>query len=82
VFQFSVEVRDGGNLFDTDRATVQVNVIRNNYPPLFFPLIYNQTISESASVGSEVIRVSASDQDTNVSSFLYFCCVCSLFLGG
>lgn len=64
-----------------DRATVIVNVLRNAQPPIFFTQIYNVTISERTPTSQSIVRVTASDADTNVSfAFMLFILLLTLFL--
>ena len=69
--QFQVELRDGGGLVADNRATVNVFVLRNKQPPIFFTDVYNVTIREDVSINTEVVTVSATDADTAVSLFFF-----------
>ena len=55
-----------------NRATVNVNVLRNEQAPIFFPRVYNVTIREDKALNTEVVVVAATDGDTNVSLSLLF----------
>ncbi|GFR89571.1 protocadherin Fat 4 [Elysia marginata] len=46
-------------------ARVTINVIRNEFRPIFFNTSYEETVSELVTVGTTVITVRASDADTN-----------------
>ncbi|KAK7482289.1 hypothetical protein BaRGS_00026417 [Batillaria attramentaria] len=66
-YTFDVELRDRGNpsRLAANRASVTIDVLRNAQNPIFFTNIYNVTISERAAIGSSVVRVEATDSDTN-----------------
>lgn len=51
----------------SNQAVVNVTIIRNQQAPIFFSSEYRVTIQETASIGTSVQTVSASDADTNVS---------------
>lgn len=46
--------------------TLNVNVIRNANPPVFFATSYHQEIEETLAVGTSILQVQASDQDPEV----------------
>lgn len=75
--RFIVEVRDL-NLIDTvpislSTAVVIINVVDvNDQVPMFDTREYNATIGESVPIGTLVLRVSASDQDSELHSQLEF----------
>ena len=48
-------------------ATVTINVNRNEFAPLFFNTTYYADILETQSIGSSIVTVTASDQDSSVS---------------
>ena len=51
----------------TNRATVIVNVVRNENAPIFFNQTYNAVVRQDVPNGHNVITISASDADTAVS---------------
>ncbi|XP_076362821.1 cadherin-related tumor suppressor-like [Tachypleus tridentatus] len=71
----AVMVKNKGSIRgnDTDEAQVVINIEDGNDPPVFSRNIYEAQISESASVGSSVITVSAIDKDVrpNNNQFSY-----------
>ena len=48
---------------------VTVIVLRNEEEPIFFATSYETSISEASTSGTNVIRVQATDNDTNVRSY-------------
>lgn len=55
----------------SNQAVVNVTIIRNQQAPIFFSSEYRVTIQETASIGTSVQTVSASDADTNVSLWFW-----------
>jgi len=54
-------------------ATVVVTVLdTNDLSPLFYPVVYEQTVAEDAPVHSSVLRVSAEDADVGVNGEIYY----------
>lgn len=54
-------------------ATVLVSVLdTNDLSPLFYPVIYEQTIPEDAPLHSSVLKVSAEDADIGMNSEIYY----------
>lgn len=52
--------------------TLTVNVIRNTNPPVFFDTSYYKEIEETLAVGTSILQVQASDQDSEVNiQYLY-----------
>jgi hypothetical protein len=62
----TVFARDQGTpqLQSDQSATVTINVIRNNFGPVFQDTPYRTDISQSISSGTSVYRVTATDADT------------------
>ena len=44
-------------------ATLQINVLRNNFAPTFANTNYDITINETTPVGTSVLKVKATDRD-------------------
>ena len=67
--QIRISVSDQGQppRTATNQAVVNVTIIRNQQAPIFFSAEYRVTIQETASIGTSVQTVSASDADTSVS---------------
>lgn len=55
-------------------ATVNITVTRNENAPVFTQNIYEVTIAETSVLGSNVVQLTASDQDTLVNLFFFLCC--------
>ncbi|XP_076458558.1 cadherin EGF LAG seven-pass G-type receptor 1-like [Babylonia areolata] len=67
-FTITVALRDRGlpaSRAASNNAVVTVNILRNENPPIFFNTTFSAQILESVSVGTSVIRVTASDSDVN-----------------
>lgn len=64
--QVRVLASDGGIPSLTDVTVVYLNVTRNRFSPSFVNRFYSQLIPESQSLGTEILRVTATDQDTAV----------------
>ncbi|XP_035826841.1 protocadherin Fat 4, partial [Aplysia californica] len=64
-YEFQVSVFDNGNptLFGP-QATVVVNVIRNQNPPIFINEPYEAQLAQNAFIGVSVAQVTATDADT------------------
>ena len=59
---------DNANPIMEAKATVRINVKRNQNGPVFQPSsTYEKTLAESFEVGEVVLKIKAVDQDTNVS---------------
>lgn len=72
-FQLSVLATDLGKpnaLQSSNRATVNVDVIRNENAPIFFSSTYEASIRQDIAVTTTITTVSASDEDTAVSGRL------------
>lgn len=71
-FDLTVRAVDAGHPpLHTDVA-VYINVgVEGNQPPMFKSFFYNSTVQEDAPPGTEVTRVSATDQDGPDSSLVY-----------
>ena len=65
VYMFDVQAKDCAKNPRTDQATVTVTVLDyNDNPPEFQNSLYEVNIAENNEVGSEVVRISATDRDT------------------
>lgn len=64
-----ITARDLGNppLSAKNDATVKINVVKNNFKPVFTNLPKTVTLSSTDSVGHVVYNVIANDRDTEVS---------------
>ncbi|KAJ8000877.1 hypothetical protein DPEC_G00184960 [Dallia pectoralis] len=74
-FRFTVQVHDLGmpRLFADTASNVTVNVIDvNDCPPQFLQPLYETTVIVPTYKGVEVIRVAASDADSEPNSHLFF----------
>ena len=70
MFQFQIQVLDGGVPQLGDTVEVVVNVNRNLQSPVFTSQIYRETIIETKPAGESIIRVTAVDSDNFVSHIL------------
>lgn len=70
----TVYARDYGTprLQSFDFATVTINVIRNNFGPVFQNTPYSRSISQSTASGTSVFRVTATDADTVCFFLMYY----------
>ena len=68
VFQFIVRARDQSYPERVDTANVQINIIRDQFAPVFSLQDYRVTIPETLQVNSSTafITVTATDQDLQV----------------
>ena len=65
-YRFYVEARDHGSPSLNAIATVRINVLdRNDNDPKMSQRVYDIVVSESAPLGSEVLKVVATDPDEN-----------------
>ena len=64
--QVRVQAADGGSPALTSTATVNVDVQRNLFSPVFTDLIYEVTVLETQSLGVGIVTVAATDADTKV----------------
>ena len=71
-FQLAVRAQDRGTPPLSSQTEVTVNLVRNKFPPEFFPQTYTRDIDFTTSVGSNVASVSARDDDTNVRNIKIF----------
>ena len=68
--QLTVVAADLGTPSLSSTAQVTVNVIRNNFAPEFTPPQYAKNIDFTKAINEEVVRVTARDRDSNVSTSL------------
>lgn len=55
------------------RATVLVSILdTNDLSPLFYPVVYEQTVPEDAQLHSSVLKVSAEDADIGMNAEIYY----------
>ena len=66
-FQFTVIARDDGYPQLTDQASVQINIIRDQFTPTFSRTDYFVTILETANINETITNVVATDEDRQVS---------------
>ncbi|KAL8559117.1 hypothetical protein ACOMHN_046165 [Nucella lapillus] len=67
-FTITIALRDQGlpqSRAAIANAVVNVNILRNENPPIFFNATFSAQINETVPVGTSVIRVTATDSDTN-----------------
>ena len=68
---FVVQAQDTGHPSLSSTVTVYFNVLDlNDNAPLFDPMSYNDELYENATIGSSVITVSATDQDSGSFYFI------------
>ena len=67
--QLLVTARDTGNPDIVVSESVQINVLRNLFAPVFSQNSYSASVYDYASVGSSVVRVEATDSDITVSQW-------------
>ena len=71
--QFEVVAKDRGRTSLTSLPSpVVVDIIKNQNPPVFSQSQYTAAFSEDEAVGYTVIRIPASDADTEVSGLVVF----------
>ena len=56
---------------ETATTTVDIQVVRNEYSPIFSASPYRTVINETTEVGVGILQVSAADQDGVSSSLTY-----------
>ena len=61
--QLRVEVADTAYPTETATTTVDIQVVRNEFVPIFSASPYRTVINETTEVGVGILQVSASDQD-------------------
>ncbi|KAJ8316548.1 hypothetical protein KUTeg_005899, partial [Tegillarca granosa] len=75
-YRLRIEAKDGGTPALSATALVEITVQRNLFTPSFTNLTYETTILETQAIGTTVIRLLATDQDSNrphnVTSFAMF----------
>ena len=78
LLQFEVVAKDHGRTSLTSLPSpVVIDIIKNQNPPVFSQSQYTAAFNEDEAVGYTVIRISASDADTEVSGLVvFFVCQC------
>ncbi|XP_029694384.1 neural-cadherin-like [Takifugu rubripes] len=66
-----VEARDGGGLTGTGTATIIVTDV-NDHPPVFTQMLFSTQVTEDLEVNSEVLVVSATDEDEGENAVVTF----------
>lgn len=62
---FVVQAQDSGNPSLSSTVTVYFNVVDlNDNAPLFDPMSYSDEVFENITVGTSILRVSATDMDS------------------
>ena len=56
-----------GVQLQTTEMTVEIRVLRNEHAPVFEPNSYEAEVLEYIPLGASILRVTASDEDENVS---------------
>lgn len=65
-YRFLVEAQDEGTPSLSALATIQITVLdRNDNDPVMAQRVYDVSVSESAPLGSEIVKVVANDPDEN-----------------
>ena len=65
-YRFLVEAQDEGTPSLSALATIQITVLdRNDNDPVMAQRVYEVSVSESAPLGSEIVKVVANDPDEN-----------------
>ena len=59
---------DSGNPEVEVSTLLTINMLRNEYKPVFSPLRYSEAVSEHDPIGTNITRVLATDADVPVSS--------------
>ena len=60
------------NGIQTAYATVNITVLRNQFAPVFERQLYEVNVQETLSLGTQVVQVTATDQDIFVSSSILY----------
>lgn len=63
---------DGGIPSLTDVTVVYLNITRNRFSPAFVTTSYFQLVPETQVLGEQILRVTATDQDTAVSGSNFY----------
>ena len=73
LYKLKVRAQDGGTTSRTGEAYVLIFIKdTNDFDPVFKPATYSKAVNENVTVGSKVLRVNASDQDTGPSGQLSY----------
>ena len=65
MFQLTIQASDSASLQKSTQATVNVQIIRNENPPVFVASSYTATIDTLWAIGRPILTISANDQDKN-----------------
>jgi len=71
-FNFTVVAYDNSLNPSRGSAEVRIRILDENEPPVFSVPVYNASLNETASMGSQVIVVAASDQDSGSSGSIIY----------
>lgn len=66
-YQGRIVAFDSGSPPRSATATAKIFITRNLNKPVFNPTVYEETILETLSIGTSILRVTASDADRIVS---------------
>jgi len=69
-FQLKVRAHFYGLREQTADCTVNITVVRNEYPPVFDQQSYTASLMENFPLGDSILRVHATDQDKYVSHYV------------
>lgn len=68
---FVVQAQDSGNPSLSSTVTVYFNVVDlNDNAPLFDPMSYSDEVFENITVGTSILRVSATDMDSGMTKYI------------
>lgn len=68
---FVVQAQDSGNPSLSSTVTVYFNVVDlNDNAPLFDPMSYSDEVFENITVGTSILRVSATDMDSGMPNYI------------
>ena len=72
--QINVEATDKGTPRLFARLTITVNIFNNQFSPQFIPSQnYAETVDQTLNIGSNILTVTATDNDQTVSSIHVYC---------
>lgn len=65
-FQLTVVAKDISNKPNSATCSVVINIVRNQFAPVFGKSVYNVVASDTQRAGTELKTLDATDQDLNV----------------
>ena len=66
VFQLYILARDNAIQPKSDVTLVRVRIQRNEHAPVFNPTTYSKVIFEDLDINSQIVTVTATDDDRNI----------------